>query len=307
MELIRYFLACGGDVTLLDLDVALAVGQRDFLVSVATPAARHLRALDGITAVLDSGAWPPGNPSRPPFDAWWQEVRRWREGPDDYGNLAYAIAYDTIGDPLATARDYRSTIGRIFSRAPDAPIVPVLGFGQEPESIGVTITEGWEGVRPDLVDGGGLFIRPAYALGGLVPQRGSAEAVAWVHRVGQVLARLAEDGWCADALGVHLLGSTRRAYLGAFVEAGIPVRCDTSTPIRQAMAGEKALSWGYTSAFGLPRELLSRSRYARVAFWLCRERARLGLPWTMPDPDWLEELPRRTPVVKPQQHALLAA
>jgi hypothetical protein len=307
VEQIRYFLACGGDVTLLDLDVALAVGQRDFLVSVGTPAARHLRALKGVTVVLDSGAWPPNNPSRPPFEAWWQELRRWREGRDDYGNLAYAIAYDTIGDTHATARDYRTTIGRIFSRAPDAPIVPVLGFGQAPEAISIAMTEGWEGVRPDLIGGGGLFVRPAYALGGLVPQRGSAEAVAWVQHVGKEMARLVADGWAEDALGVHLLGSTRRAYVGAFVEAGIPVWCDTSTPIRQAMAGEKALSWGYTSAFGLPRDLLRRSRYARVAFWLCRERARLGLPWTTPDPHWLKDLPRHTPIVKPQQHLLSAA
>jgi hypothetical protein len=55
-----------------------------------------------------------------------------------------------------------------------------------------------------------------------------------------------------------MLGSTRRSYLGVFVEAGIPVWCDTSTPIRQAMAGEKALSWGYTGAFGLPCDLRRR-------------------------------------------------
>lgn len=162
-------------------------------------------------------------------------------------------------------------------------------------------------MRPDRVDGDGRFTRPAYALGGLVPQRGSAAAVAWVRRIGAVLADLAADGWEPDALGVHLLGSTRRSYREALSAAGIPLWCDTSTPLRQAMAGERALSWGYTAAFGFPRELLSRSRYARVAFWLCRERAHLGLPWAAPDPDWLAELPRLTPVVRPQQHVLPAA
>ncbi|PDW01032.1 hypothetical protein [Candidatus Viridilinea mediisalina] len=62
------------------------------LVSVATPAATHLRRLSGVRVVLDSGAWPPNNPRRPPFDAWWQELGRWRNAPDDDDHLAYAIA-----------------------------------------------------------------------------------------------------------------------------------------------------------------------------------------------------------------------
>jgi hypothetical protein len=93
---IDYFFACGESVTLRDLDVALACGQRAFLVSVATSSAKHLRRLNHVQVVLDSAAWPPHNPRRPSLDTWWQELRRWREGPGDYGNLAYAMAYDTI-------------------------------------------------------------------------------------------------------------------------------------------------------------------------------------------------------------------
>lgn len=306
--MLRYFFACGGAVTLRDLDVALACGQRHFLVSVGTPAATHLRRLSGVRVVLDSGAWPPGNPRRPPFEAWWQELGRWRKAPDDYGNLAYAIAYDTIGNEAATDRAYAVTRERLFSRAPDRPIVPVLGFGQAPEPLAWELEIGWEGMRTDLVESGGGLDRPMIALGGLVPQRGSAAARAWVERVANILTDLVEeDGLDPDMLGVHVLGSTKPEYLAPLRATGIPVSCDTSTPAKQASVGEAALAWGYTERYGLSRALLRRSRFARIAFWLCRERDRLGLPWTTPDAAWLEELPQLTPIVhaQTQQHALL--
>jgi hypothetical protein len=220
----------------------------------------------GVRVVLDSAAWPPGNPRRPPFAAWWQELRRWREGPCDYGNLAYAIAYDTIGNFQQTARDYATTRGRIVDRAPDQPIVPVLGFGQPPDPLAWEVAVGWEGMRPDLVDSDGSFTRPLIALGGLVPQRGSQEARAWVGRVANLISDLVADGWDEDALGVHVLGSTLHASLDPLIATGITVRCDTSTPARQARAGDRALAWGYTDRYGLDRDILSRSRFARLTF-----------------------------------------
>lgn len=305
---LHYAFACGGGVTLRDLDVALACGQRDFLVSVGTPAARHLRRLSGISVVLDSAAWPPDDPTRPSFEAWWQELRRWREAPDDYGNLAYAIAYDTIGQPARTQRDYVRLMGRVFDRAGDLPVVQVLGCGQSSAALSLEMSQGWAGARPDLVEGGGTLTRPAYALGGLVPQHGSREAVAWVRSIANELAWLIEEGVDPNILGVHVLGSTRRVYLEPLAELGLPVMCDTSTPVRQALAGSAALAWGYSERYGLPYDLLLRSRYARIAFWLCRERDRLGLPWQTPDAAWLEELPALSPaVIRHEQLALLAA
>lgn len=304
---LTYFFACGESVTLRDLDVALACGQRDFLVSVGTPSARHLRALKGVRVVLDSGAWPPNNPSRPPLEAWWQELRRWREGPGDFGNLAYAIAYDTIGNAKQTAYDYGTARCRIFDRAPDQPIVPVLGFGQTPEPLAWEIEVGWEGVRPDLLDSAGDFERPLIALGGLVPQRGSKAAQAWVSRVTSILNDLVTEGWDEEALGIHILGSTLSSYIKPLAATGVPVRCDTSTPAQQARVGDASLKWGYTDRYGLTLPLLRRSRFARLAFWLCRERDRLSLPWQTPDPAWLEALPELTPIVLPQQHSLFAA
>jgi hypothetical protein len=293
---LRYFFACGADLTLRDLDVALACGQRDFLVSVGTSAARRLRQLPNVSVVLDSAAWPPNDPSRLSFDAWWQTLRAWRDQPADYGNLSYAIAYDTINDPSRTQRDYTALMGRVFDRAGDLPVVPVLGYGQPPDAIGLDMLQGWAGARPDLVDGSAD--RPAYALGGLVPQRGSCAAIAWVQAVAKALADLIDaEGIAPNTLGIHILGSTRRNYLDPLNDLGVPVTCDTSTPFRQALTGPVSLNWGYTDRYGLPYHLLLRSRYARVAFWLCRERDRMGLSWQTPDLTWLEELPNITPTV----------
>ena len=118
MSTLRYILAIGGDTTLRDVDVALACGQTDLLVSVGKPLARHLRGLPGVTVVLDSAAWPPNDPARPSFDAWWQLLRGWRQDENDYGNLRYAVAYDTITDGARTQRDYHRLMGRMTSGAP---------------------------------------------------------------------------------------------------------------------------------------------------------------------------------------------
>lgn len=306
---LTYSFACGGNVTLRDLDVALACGQRDLLASVGTATARHLRSLPLARVVLDSAAWPMHNPKRPSFDAWWQALRGWRQGPGAYGPLRYALAYDTIGDQPASSRRYHTTMGRMGQRAiTDLPVVPVLQFPTSPRCIGLDLLQSWAGQRDDLVDGGGAPDRPAYALGGLVPQRGAAAAVAWVRAVAHTLAGLiAAEGVDPALLGVHILGSTRRAYIDPLAALGVPVWCDTSTPAQQVKAGAAALAWGYTDRYGLPRDLLHRSRAARLAFWICRERDRLGLPWTTPDLAWLADLPHLRPIALPVQHPLFTA
>ncbi|NJO81568.1 MAG: hypothetical protein HC828_01575 [Blastochloris sp.] len=304
-----YCYACGGATSLRDLDVALACGQRDFLVSVGTSTARHLRTLSGVRLVLDSAAWPLDNPKRPSFEAWYQELRGWRQAPDDYGKLRYAIAYDTIGNAAASERRYADVMGKMVDRAvTDLPIVPVLQFPAAPLGIGLDLLQSWAGQRDDMVDGGGFSDRPVYALGGLVPQRGRAAAVAWVQAVADELEMLIEDeGLEPEYLGIHVLGSTLQKYLTPLRRLGVPIWCDTSTPAQHASTSDASLRWGSTDRYGIPRDLLQRSRYARIAFWLCRERDRLGLPWTTPDLAWLEELPDLTPIVRPQQHALFAA
>jgi hypothetical protein len=303
-----YLFACGSHVTLRDLAVALACGQRDFLVNVGTPAARHLRRLHGVRVILDSAAWPPGNPRRPRFDAWWQHLRRWRDGPDSYGNLRYAIAYDTIGDAALSARTYGRTMGRMQDRAVrDLPVVPVLHFPNNPRTIGLDLLQSWAGQRDDLLNGGGSVDRPVYALGGLVPHHGSQAAIAWVQGVAAELAHLIDDvGIDPALLGIHILGSARSVYCTPFQALGVPLWCDTSTPAQQAGFGAKALAWAYDDRYGLPRTLLERSRSARLAFWLCRERERLGLPWTTPDHLWLEAPSESMPLALPRQQYLFS-
>ena len=54
--------------------------------------------------------------------------------------------------------------------------------------------------------------------------------------------------------------------------------------------------------------LLAQSRLARLAYWLCRERDLLGLPWQTPDLAWLAALPALPSITQPaQQLTLLAA
>jgi hypothetical protein len=306
-----YCLAIGGAMTLRDLDVALACGQRHFLASVATPTVRHLRTIPDATVVLDSGAWPINNPQRPSLDAWWQELRRYRCGPGDYGNLAYALAYDHVGDPARSEEDSNTVMGKVFEReaAGDAPIVPVLQFPTSPQAIALDLECGWAGTRPDWVAGAGDFARPVYALGGLVPQRGNVEAVQWVKDVAEILTDLIDEGWNAEALGIHVLGSTRQVYLDPLLEAGVPVWCDTSTPGRNAGFGIAAFGQNrYSDRYNIPWPLIKQSRFARLAYWLCRERDNLGLPWCSPDLAWLAELPTLSPITQPaEQLALLDA
>jgi hypothetical protein len=306
-----YCLAIGGAMTLRDADVALACGQRAFLASVATPATHHLRSLPDVTLVLDSGAWPMHNPTRPSFDAWWQTLRGFREEPGDYGNLTYALAYDHVGDPARSDHDYHAAMGRVFDReaAGDTPIVPVLQYPTSPYAIAYDLEAAWAGTRPDWVDSDGSFDRPVYALGGLVPQRGSPDAVRWVAAVAATLSDLIADGWNADALGIHILGSTRHAYLHPLMDAGIPVWCDTSTPGRNAGFGMATFGKDrFRERYGIPWALLAQSRLARFAYWLCRECDLLGLPWQTPDLAWLAALPSLPSITQPaQQLTLLAA
>ena len=147
----EYILALGPSPTQRDIDVALAVGQRWFLASAGTLAARYLLTLPAdlnVHVVLDSFAWPIGNPHRPSFTGWWQHVRAWRRGPDDYGRLAYAIGYDVIGDPLATDGYYKQTLSLMHQRElEDLPMVPVITYGDSPAGLTLDMLSGYAGVR----------------------------------------------------------------------------------------------------------------------------------------------------------------
>jgi hypothetical protein len=64
----EYILALGPSPSFREIDVALAVGQRWFLASAGTLAARSLASLPDdlrVHVVLDSYAWPDQQPAAP--------------------------------------------------------------------------------------------------------------------------------------------------------------------------------------------------------------------------------------------------
>lgn len=131
------YLAIGGRSTLADLQVALAVGQRHFLVPAGTAMADTLRTIPAdVRVVLDSGAWPIDNPDRLRLPAYAAAVMRWQQPDGSWGRLDWCAAYDHITDPAATQRDYRRLVG-IFhaSGVENTPVVPVTHYPDGPSSM----------------------------------------------------------------------------------------------------------------------------------------------------------------------------
>jgi hypothetical protein len=58
-----FYFAIGRDYRFRDLTIALACGQRHFLLPTGSLAARRLRAIPGVHVALDSAAYPPNNPN----------------------------------------------------------------------------------------------------------------------------------------------------------------------------------------------------------------------------------------------------
>ena len=105
-----FYFALGARPARRDLAVALAVGQTEFLIPAGSTATAWLRVMEGVRVVLDSAAWPPGNPSRPSLEAYVDSLLSWRQADGAWGNLDWAAAYDHIGDPSRTQADHRRLI-----------------------------------------------------------------------------------------------------------------------------------------------------------------------------------------------------
>src|SRR5262245_24055893 len=121
--------AIGARPAAVDLETALAVGQRDFLIAVGSTITSMLQQLPGVRVVLDSAAWPPGNHNRPTLEQYVEAILDWRQPDGSWGNLAWAAAYDHIGDPAQTQRDYQRLLALLSEAgAADAPVVPVTYY-----------------------------------------------------------------------------------------------------------------------------------------------------------------------------------
>jgi hypothetical protein len=290
-----FYFALGARPAHRDLAVALAVGQTAFLIPAGSTATAWLRVMDGVRVVLDSAAWPPGNPSRPSLEAYVDALQSWRQADGAWGNLDWAAAYDHIGDPSRTQADYRRLMLLLAHHgAADAPIVPVTHYpGDAATEILHEVTCSLAKSREDVVAGVGPFNPPCYAIGGLVPAlsptrpRAAFDAAdAWYTRLLRELEAAADrdspdrSSINPGLLQLHIFGIGRPAFV---LRSPLIHSFDSSGPVQLAQYGWPKLAPRYTPEYGLSAEKLQVSREARLAFWLIDYRARVGLPWRRVD------------------------
>ncbi|HEU4325504.1 MAG TPA: hypothetical protein VFS21_20330 [Roseiflexaceae bacterium] len=285
----RFFFAIGDRPRPRDLIVALAVGQRDFLVPFTSTILPALRDHPEVQVAVDSRAWPPDDPDRPSLDAYVRHLLSWRKPDGSWGNLAWAAAYDHLRDPGRTQADLGRLLGLLSAAgAADCPIVPVRHYDRAAgrraaEDILLDFAVGAAGARADLIDGCGDLDRPGYGIGALVPvlrpiatTEERATAAEWLRDLRQTLEHEAEDaGVDLELLGLHLFGIGQPALVNAPFVASF----DSSGPARLAAFGWRKIRPTFQPAYGLAAEKLQRSREARLAYWLMRYRESVGLPW----------------------------
>lgn len=275
-----FYLALGTRPSWQDLNLALACGQRDFLVPAGSRAAQRLRSTPGVRVVLDSGAWPPDNPDRLSLPAYVRDVRSWCGHP----RFAWACTYDTIGCAARTAADHQRLLSYPWPVG-EVPIVPVTHYpnGSAGDIIGdlrdtLDNLDDEErhsyplGLNLGAVDGPTDW--PACAIGGLVPAHYSNDAAVWYEAL--ITELEAADELCPLTRRIHLLGISRPSWV---LRSSLVQSFDSSMPARQAAHGWPKIAPSYTDAFGLTPARLQRSRAARFVYWVCWIRAAVGLPW----------------------------
>lgn len=133
-----FYFAVGARPRLRDCLVAMLAGQRHFLVPAGSSADRLLQRTPGVRVVLDSWAFPPGNPVRPSLARYAHLVAGWHmrtryAAESGWLNATWfdwAVSYDTIGDGAASERDdaQLQALCRQLCHTPDPPIVPVIHY-----------------------------------------------------------------------------------------------------------------------------------------------------------------------------------
>ncbi|MEN9934924.1 MAG: hypothetical protein RLZZ387_1503 [Chloroflexota bacterium] len=291
-----FYLAIGGRASRADLNVALAVGQRHFLVPAGSLMAELLRHVEDVRVVLDSGAWPIDNPERLTLDEYVHAILRWRQPDGSWGNLDWAAAYDHILDAGQSQRDYHELLRLLADAdAEDAPVVPVAHYpGNAISTILDDLDLGHAGTRADVVGwDGDTFARPCYGIGGMVPVLSPTRPRAvfdacdeWYTDLLEELDRATQDHSDEEAyepypinselLKLHLFGIGRPAFV---LRSPLVMSFDSSGPMLQAKHGWQKIAPRYDERFGLTAEKLQISRSARVAYWILQYRAGVGLPW----------------------------
>lgn len=300
MPLPTFYFAVGARPRPRDVHVAILIGQRHFLVPAGSSADTLLQRTPGVHVVLDSWAFPPGNPVRPSLARYAYLIAAWcahtcvaaEKSRLDAPWFDWAVSYDTIGDLAASERDHAELerLSASLCRTPDPPVVPVVHYphaganaiigallhyrdvcfddderAQLAQRVGWGFADGPDG-SPDL---------PACAIGGLVPAHYDRDSTRWYEYL--IVALEAATTVDPFQRRIHLLGVGRPSWVLA---SPLVMSFDSSGPARLALVGfEKGIGTAYTDAFGLSVAKLRRSREARLAYHLAAYRSRVALPW----------------------------
>lgn len=305
-----FYFAIGRSPAARDWEVCRLVGQRHFLVPAGSPAERYLRTQPGVSVILDSGAYPPGNTARPTLRQYGWIVRWWSGQLDRF---AWAVSYDTLGNPTRSARDHDRLLDLPWRWPDDIPVVPVRAYPHHTASD--ILAEALQ-MRDDLDDeelaqydqllaAGELAAhngRPACAIGGLAVARYARDSDVWYRRLLIDLERAARSQVDVSQCRLHLLGIGRPDWMNHPLVQSF----DSSAPARLAsVGGWEAVRRYYDPAFGLSLTKLRRSREARVALFLMHYRQNAGQPWQPIDESLLRDDDAQ-PVQNPAQLRLAA-
>lgn len=277
----EFYFAIGRSPAARDWEVCRLVGQRHFLVPAGSLAERALRTMPDVSVIIDSGAYPPGNPDRPTLDQYWWIVRWWSK---QLERFAWAASYDTLGDPSRSARDHDRLLDQPWRWSDDIPVVRVLAYPHH--TAGDILAEVID-TRDDfdveelaeyhrLLAAGELTAhngRPACAVGGLAVARYAEPSRRWYRRLLANLEIAASTEVDVSHCRLHLFGIGRPDW----VCHPLVQSFDSSAPARLAsVGGWDAVCRYYDPAFGLSLAKLRRSREARLALFLMRYRQIAG-------------------------------
>lgn len=280
----QFYFAIGRAPALRDWAVCRLVGQRHFLVPAGSPAERYLRAQPDVSVILDSGAYPPGNTARPSLRQYGWIVRWWSGQLDRF---AWAVSYDTLGNPAQSARDHDRLLDLPWRWPDDIPVVPVRAYPHHRASdIFAEVLQLCDDFNDEenaqyerLLAAGELAAhggRPACAVGGLAVARYAKLSTTWYRQLLADLERAAGAQVDVSECRLHLLGIGRPDW----VNHPLVQSFDSSAPARLAsLGGWDSVRRYYDPAFGLSLAKLRRSREGRLALFLMRYRQIASQAW----------------------------